>query len=633
MGETKQLSATVKDQNGNTMSGASVSWSTSDPSVATVSSAGLVTATANGMATITSTSGSASATASVTVQEEAAALPDTEIDSGPATGSTQRESEAAFSFFSDQFDTDFECSLDGGAWSACGMTSEGDFISKVGYTGLGEGGHTFEVRAVNSIGSDPTPASRTWSVDTTGDSGILQLVSSTTVAGADIWSGLSFDGSHILLTTMINGHINLVKYTTDLVQVGDAVALTTASDIPAGKNIADHKHLLMGSTLFVSWSPSGDKELYLFRTDTDGNRVGPQVAVVEDSPVMTNDMHLFTNGASVFVMYAEAGEDRYITEYDTALVAAGPTKKITAPGPHDPLGATLFQNGGYRMFGGNGTNRHLIVANWTSTWSTEEPYDRVIVASTTDDWNWFASGVEWDPTTKRWFIGYRHMESGEDSDTQGKLRLAVFDEKYGLLDRLQIPLNKMAVALPGVAPVFGQEQRCIVQQPYALMVGGTHARKNIDGALAAFYKVAQDVEHNLVVVGRPGELEPADWGERVIRFEWLGNTQLAGIYQHADVLIHSAYDDGTGICILEAIESGCLIASGRVGAVPEIAGDAPLYFNPESEESMVGVLRRAMQEDGGERLRRVKAGKQQIVERDWERCAWKLLSLFSKSGI
>ena len=446
-GETRQIDFKVKDANDHVISTATVTWSSSDNAVATVSE-GLVTAGEIGTATITATSGSASATASVTVQEEASTLPDTEIDSGPATGSTQRESETGFSFFSDQFDTDFECNLDGGAWSACGITSEGDFISKVGYTGLGEGGHTFEVRAVNSIGSDPTPASRTWSVDTTGDSGILKLVSSTTVAGADIWSGLSFDGSHILLTTMINGHINLVKYTTDLVQVGDAVALTTASDLPAGKNIADHKHLLMGSTLFVSWSPSGDKELYLFRTDTDGNRVGPQVAVVEESPVMTNDMHLFTNGESVFVMYAEAGADRYITQYDTTLVAAGPTKKITAPSPHDPLGATLFQNGGYRMFGGNGTNRHLIVANWTSTWSTEEPYERVIVPSTTDDWNWFASGVEWDPTTKRWFIGYRHMESGEDSDTQGKLRLAVFDENYGLLDRLQIP------GLPWFRPHF-----------------------------------------------------------------------------------------------------------------------------------------------------------------------------------
>jgi len=448
LGATSQLSATVKDQNGAMMASATVTWATSNAAVATVSVAGLVTSVADGTATITATSGSVSGTASVTVTVGGTSLPDTEIDSGPAAASIQRESDAAFSFFSDQLDVDFECSLDGGAWDACGMTSEFDFVSIVVYTGLVEGGHTVEVRAVNSIGPDPTPASRTWSVDTTGDGGILQLVTSTTVAGADIWSGLSFDGSHILLTTMIDGHINLVKYTTDLVQVGDPVALTTASDLPAGKNIADHKHILMGSTLFVSWSPAGDEDLYLLRADTDGNRVGPQVAVVEGSSVMTNDMHLFTDGVSVFVMYAEAGADRYVRQYDTSLVATGPTKKITAPVPHDPLGATLFQNGGYRMFGGDGRNRHLIVANWTSTWSPEQPYTRVIVPSTTDDWNHFASGVEWDSTNRLWFVGYGHMESGEDFDTQGKLRVAVFDETYGLLDRLQVP------GLPWFRPHF-----------------------------------------------------------------------------------------------------------------------------------------------------------------------------------
>ena len=447
-GDTATFVPTVTDALGATMSGATVTWTTSNAAVATVSSAGLVTSVADTTATITATSGSVSGTASVTVTVGGPGLPDTEIDSGPAAASIQRESDAAFSFFSDQFDVDFECSLDGGAWDACGMTAEFDLVSIVSYTGLVEGGHTVEVRAVNSIGPDPTPASRTWSVDTTGDGGILQLVTSTTVAGADIWSGLSFDGSHILLTTMINGHINLVKYTTDLVQVGDPVALTTASDLPAGKNIADHKHLLMGSTLFVSWSPSGDEDLYLLRADTDGNRVGPQVAVVEGSSVMTNDMHLFTNGVSVFVMYAEAGADRYVAQYDNTLVATGPIKKITAPGSHDPLGATLFQNEGYRMFGGNGVNRHLIVANWTSTWSPEDPYTRVIVPSTTDDWNWFASGVEWDSTNRLWFIGYKHMESTEDSDTQSVLRLAVFDETYGLLDRLQVP------GLPWFRPHF-----------------------------------------------------------------------------------------------------------------------------------------------------------------------------------
>ncbi len=74
LGETVQLTATVSDQNGNVMSGASVTWSSSDASVATVSATGLVTAAGNGTATITATSGNASGAATVTVRQEAAAV-------------------------------------------------------------------------------------------------------------------------------------------------------------------------------------------------------------------------------------------------------------------------------------------------------------------------------------------------------------------------------------------------------------------------------------------------------------------------------------------------------------------------------------------------------------------------------
>ena len=74
LGDTTQLSATVKDQNGATMAGVTVAWATSNDAVATVSSTGLVTSVADGAVTITATSGSASATASVTVAQEAAAL-------------------------------------------------------------------------------------------------------------------------------------------------------------------------------------------------------------------------------------------------------------------------------------------------------------------------------------------------------------------------------------------------------------------------------------------------------------------------------------------------------------------------------------------------------------------------------
>ena len=66
-GETQQLTATVLDQNGATISNASITWASSSSSVASVSSTGLVTAVAEGTATITATSGSVSGTASVTV--------------------------------------------------------------------------------------------------------------------------------------------------------------------------------------------------------------------------------------------------------------------------------------------------------------------------------------------------------------------------------------------------------------------------------------------------------------------------------------------------------------------------------------------------------------------------------------
>jgi hypothetical protein len=54
----------------------------------------------------------------------------------------------------------FECSLDGAAFSTC--------TSPQAYSNLSDGSHTFEARAVDAAGNvDPTPASYTWTVDTT----------------------------------------------------------------------------------------------------------------------------------------------------------------------------------------------------------------------------------------------------------------------------------------------------------------------------------------------------------------------------------------------------------------------------------------------------------------------------------
>ena len=74
LGDTATLSATATDANGNTISGPSITWSSSASAVATVGQDGLVTALANGSAVISATTDSASGSGGVTVSQVATTL-------------------------------------------------------------------------------------------------------------------------------------------------------------------------------------------------------------------------------------------------------------------------------------------------------------------------------------------------------------------------------------------------------------------------------------------------------------------------------------------------------------------------------------------------------------------------------
>ena len=87
------------------------------------------------------------------------AAPDTVIDTGPST--RVGTAAASFTFHSTESGSTFECKLDSAAYAAC--------TSPQAYTGLSDGAHTISVRATDAAGNtDPTPATRTWTVDTTG---------------------------------------------------------------------------------------------------------------------------------------------------------------------------------------------------------------------------------------------------------------------------------------------------------------------------------------------------------------------------------------------------------------------------------------------------------------------------------
>ncbi len=102
--------------------------------------------------------------------------PDTTIDSGPS-GLTA-DNDPSFGFSSEPGAT-FECRLDSGSWAAC--------TSPKAHTDVADGAHSFSVRATDAAGNtDPTPATRGFTVDATAPDTMIDSGPSGTITTRDV---------------------------------------------------------------------------------------------------------------------------------------------------------------------------------------------------------------------------------------------------------------------------------------------------------------------------------------------------------------------------------------------------------------------------------------------------------------
>ncbi|MBN8654532.1 MAG: sortase [Anaerolineae bacterium] len=132
-----------------------------------------------------------------------ATAPDTTIVSNPTNPSNNAT--PTFNFSSSDVTATFECSIDGGAFSAC--TSPNSLAA------LADGPHTFAVRAIDPLGNvDPTPASYTWTVNTSAP-----IVTNVTSPDAD---GTYFPGNTITILVTFDEAVTVTGTPQLLLELG-----------------------------------------------------------------------------------------------------------------------------------------------------------------------------------------------------------------------------------------------------------------------------------------------------------------------------------------------------------------------------------------------------------------------------
>lgn len=177
------------------------------------------------------------------------------------------------------------------------------------------------------------------------------------------------------------------------------------------------------------------------------------------------------------------------------------------------------------------------------------------------------------------------------------------------------------------------EQRLDLPERYVLFVGSLQARKNLARLLEAWQQMKDATPDTwLVIAGASSKIfrqMRLASGERVTFLGSICESDLPGLYAHAAFFVLPSSDEGFGLPLLEAMASGTPVAASRAGSLPEVVGEAGLYFNPSDISEMVDVLRRGLT-DMPLRNSLQEMGLMRVCNFSWQDSAEKMWKVFGE---
>jgi glycosyltransferase involved in cell wall biosynthesis len=172
---------------------------------------------------------------------------------------------------------------------------------------------------------------------------------------------------------------------------------------------------------------------------------------------------------------------------------------------------------------------------------------------------------------------------------------------------------------------------------YLLFVSTIEPRKNLETLISAYERLraAGAYEGSLLVVGRIGwkseSVIPRLRGDGIVHLDYLPAAQLATVYERADAFVFPSIFEGFGFPLLEAMARGVPTIAARSSSLPEIGGDAALYFDPLDVDALTEQLRRVLSDRAlAEELAR--KGRARAAQFRWDVAAEKTLAVLRRAA-
>jgi glycosyltransferase involved in cell wall biosynthesis len=171
------------------------------------------------------------------------------------------------------------------------------------------------------------------------------------------------------------------------------------------------------------------------------------------------------------------------------------------------------------------------------------------------------------------------------------------------------------------------------KENYILFTGQRFGYKNFKCFLNASAPLLLKYDITLVCTGKCFDdnerkvIKDLHITEKVI-CKFVSDEELISLYSKAAAFVFPSLYEGFGIPVLEAFAAGCPAILANTSSLPEIGGNAALYFDPYSIEDMRSAIEKViisptLQSD------LINKGKEQVKKYSWEDCAKKTAKVYS----
>jgi len=194
----------------------------------------------------------------------------------------------------------------------------------------------------------------------------------------------------------------------------------------------------------------------------------------------------------------------------------------------------------------------------------------------------------------------------------------------------QLDPAKIVVTPLGVDTFFFERsahQATQQHKPFFLFVGHRMLQKNFVRLLTAYKQSGLAKDYDLRVIS-PGDftfqetrqIYDLHLEDSIHIFPAANDTALREQYSQATALVYPSEYEGFGLPILEAMAGGTLVATSNISSMPEVGGEAAMYFDPRDPDSISECLRQIVCLPAEQRAMRIKQGIARARTFTWARC-------------